>query len=79
MRECRGTGASYGSLQLYLKSKGLKEIVVDVIWDGVQYGISEEDSEDLEEDYDNDNGDVADELEYNYDDFSEYSSSEEMW
>jgi len=50
----------------------LKEIVVDVIWDGVQQKVSE----DSEEDYDSDNRDVIDELEYDYDDFS---GSEEMW
>jgi hypothetical protein len=53
----------------------LEEVVVDVIWDGVQQKISE-DSEEYSED--NDNGDVIDQLEYDYD-FSDYSSSEEMW
>ena len=56
----------------------LKEIIVDVMWDGVEQKVSEEDS-DSEEDYDYDNGDGIDELEYDYDDLSEYSSSEEMW
>ena len=56
--------------------KRLEEIVVDVIWDGVQQRASEEESE---EDYDDDNENAIDLLEYDYEDLSEYSGSEELW
>jgi hypothetical protein len=54
----------------------LKEIVVDVIWDGIEQKFSEEDSE--EDSEETDDGNTIDDLCYDYDDDDFSSSSDEL-
>ena len=74
-------GVSLAGGWLYISSddvERLKEIVVDVIWDGVEQRVSEEDWEEGPN-YSDDDGNIIDDWDYDYDDDFSSSSSEGLW